>query len=137
MESKTRVKARVKATGASGKSLRHGENVEHHGPQHHSDVTLAWSRRRVYTVQPGNLDKGTDGVINDPTSSVRPHGEYFQRQGLPRSVYKQRKALEMVSKDTLVMVVDTNSGQTTQVPELLRKTGENVQCLTHYRQSRR
>ena len=44
------------------------------------------------------------------------------------------EALEMVSKDTLVMVVDTNRPSYTECPELLRKTGKIV-VFDHHRQS--
>lgn len=40
----------------------------------------------------------------------------------------------MVSKDTLVMVVDTNRPSYTECPELLRKTGKIV-VFDHHRQS--
>lgn len=57
-----------------------------------------------------NLDKKAQIVINDPTSSVRPLMETFsEAKGYPADMFiNSEEALEVVSKDTLVMVVDTN-----------------------------
>lgn len=83
-----------------------------------------------------NLDKKAQIVINDPTSSVRPLMETFsEAKGYPVDMFiNSEEALEMVSKDTLVMVVDTNRPSYTECPELLRKTGKIV-VFDHHRQS--
>ena len=83
-----------------------------------------------------NLDKKAQIVINDPTSSVRPLMETFsEAKGYPTDMFiNSEEGLEMVSKDTLVMVVDTNRPSYTECPELLRKTGKIV-VFDHHRQS--
>lgn len=60
---------------------------------------------------------------------------FSEAKGYPADMFiNSEEALEMVSKDTLVMVVDTNRPSYTECPELLRKTGKIV-VFDHHRQS--
>ena len=133
VESKTRVKARVKAQ-ALQEIIETCENVLIMG---HSitDVDSLGAGIGIYCAAK-NLDKKAQIVINDPTSSVRPLMETFsEAKGYPADMFiNSEEALEMVSKDTLVMVVDTNRPSYTECPELLRKTGKIV-VFDHHRQS--
>ena len=133
MESKTRVKARVKAQ-ALQEIIETCENVLIMG---HSitDVDSLGAGIGIYCAAK-NLDKKAQIVINDPTSSVRPLMETFsEAKGYPADMFiNSEEALEMVSRDTLVMVVDTNRPSYTECPELLRKTGKIV-VFDHHRQS--
>ena len=133
VESKTRVKARVKAQ-ALQEIIETCENVLIMG---HSitDVDSLGAGIGIYCAAK-NLDKKAQIVINDPTSSVRPLMETFsEAKGYPTDMFiNSEEGLEMVSKDTLVMVVDTNRPSYTECPELLRKTGKIV-VFDHHRQS--
>ena len=133
VESKTRVKARVKAQ-ALQEIIETCENVLIMG---HSitDIDSLGAGIGIYCAAK-NLDKKAQIVINDPTSSVRPLMETFSEvKGYPADMFiNSEEALEMVSRDTLVMVVDTNRPSYTECPELLRKTGKIV-VFDHHRQS--
>ena len=133
VESKTRVKARVKAQ-ALQEIIETCENVLIMG---HSitDIDSLGAGIGIYCAAK-NLDKKAQVVINDPTSSVRPLMETFSEvKGYPADMFiNSEEALEMVSRDTLVMVVDTNRPSYTECPELLRKTGKIV-VFDHHRQS--
>ena len=58
---------------------------------------------------------------------------FSEAKGYPADMFiNSEEALEMVSKDTLVMVVDTNRPSYTECPELLRKTGKMVAEVLQY-----
>ena len=82
------------------------------------------------------LRKKAQIVVNDPTSSIRPLMESFSEDnGYPSDMFVNSEiAIEMVSRNTLVMVVDTNRPSYTECPELLRRT-ENIVVFDHHRQS--
>ncbi len=82
MESKTRVKARVKAQ-ALRESVETCENVLIMG---HSITDVDWLGAGIGIYCAARImDKKAQIVINDPTSSVRPlHGNIFRRQRATR-----------------------------------------------------
>lgn len=133
VESKTRVKARVKAQ-ALQEIIASCENVLIMG---HSitDVDSLGAGIGIYCAAT-NLDKKAQIVINNPTSSVRPLMETFTKEkGYPGDMFiASEEALDMVSRDTLVMVVDTNRPSYTECPELLKKTSKIV-VFDHHRQN--
>ena len=132
VESKTRVKARVKAQ-ALQEIMIGCENVLIMG---HSltDVDSLGAGVGIYCAA-RSIDRKAQIVINDPTSSVRPLLETFsQEKGYPEDMFiDSSEALNMVSRDTLVMVVDTNRPSYTECPELLNRTG-NIVVFDHHRQ---
>lgn len=133
VESKTRVKARVKAQ-ALQEIVESCENVLIMG---HSltDVDSLGAGMGIYCAAT-ELGKKAQIVINDPTSSVRPLMECFtEEKGYPSDMFiESEEALEMVSPNTLVMVVDTNRPSYTECPELLKKTA-NIVVFDHHRQN--
>lgn len=133
VESKTRVKARVKAQ-ALQEIIETCENVLIMG---HSitDIDSLGAGIGIYCAA-NSIDRKAQIVINDPTSSVRPLMETFSvEKGYPEDMFiTSDEALEMVSKDTLVMVVDTNRPSYTECPELLKKTSKIV-VFDHHRQN--
>ncbi len=83
-----------------------------------------------------NLGKKAQLVINDPTSSIRPLMDTFTvDKGYPDDMFiDSEMALEMVNRNTLVMVVDTNRPSYTECPELLKRSRKIV-VFDHHRQN--
>lgn len=133
VERNTRVKARVKAH-ALREIMETRENVIIMG---HSltDVDSLGAAIGVYCAAKV-LGKKTQIVVNGATTSVRPLMECFtSEKGYPVDLFiDSHQALEMVSRNTLVMVVDTNRPSYTECPELLKKTNSIV-VFDHHRQS--
>lgn len=133
VESKTRVKARVKAQ-ALQEIMETCENVIIMG---HSitDVDALGAAIGIYCAA-RTIEKKAQIVINDPTSSIRPLMDCFtEENGYPSELFiNSDNALEMVSRNTLVMVVDTNRPSYTECPELLRRT-DTIVVFDHHRQN--
>lgn len=133
VERNTRVKARVKAH-ALHEIMESKENVVIMGHSI-SDVDSLGAGIGIYCAA-RVLGKKAQIVINDPTSSVRPLMECFsEEKGYPDDLFvNSEQALEMTTKNTLVMVVDTNRPSYTECPELLKKT-EAIVVFDHHRQN--
>ena len=133
VESKTRVKARVKAQ-ALEEIIESSENVLIMGHSI-SDVDSFGAGVGIYCAAT-LLGKKAQIVINDPTSSIRPFMEYFSvEEGYAEDMFiNSEEALEMVSKSTVVVVVDTNRPSYTECPELLNMT-ESIVVFDHHRQT--
>lgn len=133
VERNTRVKARVKAH-ALREIMETRENVIIMG---HSltDIDSLGAAIGVYCAAKV-LGKKAQIVVNGATTSVRPLMECFtSEKGYPVDLFiDSHQALEMVSRNTLVMVVDTNRPSYTECPELLKKTNSIV-VFDHHRQS--
>ena len=133
VERNTRVKARVKAH-ALHEIIESRENVIIMG---HSltDVDSLGAGIGIFCAAKV-LGKKAQIVINDPTSSIRPLMECFSvDKGYPEDMFITSEiALEMVSRNTLVMVVDTNRPSYTECPELLKKT-DTIVVFDHHRQN--
>ena len=132
VERNTRVKARVKAL-ALREIMEGRENVIIMGHSL-SDVDSVGAGIGIYCAAKV-LGKKAQIVINDPTSSVKPLMECFSvENGYPEDMFiDSETAIDMTSKNTLVMVVDTNRPSYTECPELLRKT-DYICVFDHHRQ---
>lgn len=132
VERNTRVKARVKAL-ALREIMEGRENVIIMGHSL-SDVDSVGAGIGIYCAAKV-LGKKAQIVVNDPTSSVKPLMECFSvENGYPEDMFiDSEAAIDMTSKNTLVMVVDTNKPSYTECPELLRKT-DYICVFDHHRQ---
>ena len=129
VERNTRVKARVKAH-----ALREIiESREHVVIMGHtiSDVDSLGAAIGVYCAA-RVLGKKAQIVLNEVTTSLRPLVECFtEEKGYPADLFiKNEEALLITNKNTLVMVVDTN----TECPELLKRT-DTICVFDHHRQN--
>ncbi len=133
IESKTRVKARVKAQ-ALQEIMETCENVLIMGHSL-SDVDSLGAGVGIFCAAK-SIGKKAQIVINDPTSSIRPLLETFsEEKGYAFDMFlDSEEAIEMVSPNTLVMVVDTNRPSYTECPELLTRT-KKIVVFDHHRQS--
>ena len=132
VERNTRVKARVKAL-ALREIMEGRENVIIMGHSI-SDVDSIGAAIGIYCAAKV-LGKKAQIVVNDPTSSVKPLMDCFTPEnGYPEDMFiDSEMAIDMTSKNTLVMVVDTNKPSYTECPELLRKT-DYICVFDHHRQ---
>ncbi|MDE6906156.1 MAG: DHH family phosphoesterase [Lachnospiraceae bacterium] len=133
VEKSTRVKARVKAH-ALRETLESRENVIIMGHSI-SDADAFGAAIGIYCAAKV-LGKKAQIVLNTVTSSLRPIKECFTPdKGYPEDMFiNSERALEIVNKNTLVMVVDTNRPNYTECPQLLNK-GLAVVVFDHHRQS--
>ena len=133
VESKTRVKARVKAQ-ALQEIIETCENVLIMGHSI-SDVDSLGAAIGVYCAA-RVLGKKAQIVLNEVTSSLRPLVEGFsEEKGYPADLFiKSEEAILLTNRDTLVMVVDVNRPSYTECPELLKRT-DTVCVFDHHRQS--
>lgn len=133
VERNTRVKARVKAH-ALREIIESRENVLIMG---HSltDVDALGAGIGIFCAA-RILGKKAQIIINDPTTSIRPLMECFSEEnGYPEDMFiDSETALELVSRNTLVMVVDTNRPSYTECPELLKET-DTIVVFDHHRQN--
>lgn len=132
VERNTRVKARVKAH-ALREIIQSRENVIIMGHSI-SDVDSLGAGLGIFCAA-RTLGKRAQIVINDPTTSIRPLMETLSvENGYPEDMFiDSMTALEMVSRNTVVMVVDTNRPSYTECPELLKRTSSIV-VFDHHRQ---
>jgi len=133
VEKMTRVKARVKAHAlremmeSREKVMIMGHNI--------TDVDAFGAAIGIYCAA-RVLGKHAQIVINEVTTSLRPLKEFFtEEKGYPADLFIQsEEALQVVDKNTLVMVVDTNRPNYTECPGLLNKT-KSIVVFDHHRQS--
>lgn len=132
VERNTRVKARVKAL-ALREIMEGRENVVIMG-HNLSDVDSIGAGVGIYCAAKV-LGKKAQIVVNDPTTSVRPLIECFtEENGYPEDMFiDSETAINMTTKNTLVMVVDTNKPSYTECPEILRRT-DHICVFDHHRQ---
>ena len=133
VERNTRVKARVKAL-ALREIMEGRENVIIMGHSI-SDIDSIGASVGIYRAAKV-LGKKAQIVVNEPSSYIKPFIDLFSEEnGYPEDMFiDSETALDMTSKNTLVMVVDTNKPSYTECPELLRKT-EYICVFDHHRQS--
>ena len=132
VERNNRVKARVKAH-----ALREViESREHVIIMGHSltDVDSLGAGIGIFCAA-RVLGKKAQIVINEPTTSIRPLMECFTpEKGYPEDMFINSEiAIEEVSRNSLVMVVDTNRPSYTECPELLTRT-DTIVVFDHHRQ---
>lgn len=132
VEKNTRVKARVKAH-ALRETLESRENVMIMGHSI-SDVDAFGAAIGIYCAAKV-LGKKAQIVLNEVTTSLRPLKELFSPEnGYPEDMFiNSERALELVNRNTLIMVVDTNRPNYTECPQLLER-GNAVVVFDHHRQ---
>ena len=132
VERNTRVKARVKAQ-ALREIMVGRENVVIMGHRL-TDMDALGAGIGIYCAAHA-LGKKAQIVINDPTNSIRPVMDMFDAEhGYPEDMFIESDiALEMVGRNTLVMVVDTNRPSYTECPGLLKRT-DYIVVFDHHRQ---
>ena len=82
-----------------------------------------------------SLEKKAHIVINEVTGSVRPlYDEIVESPAYEADIFlTSEQALDYISDNTMVIVVDTNKPQMTECPELLRRS-KMIAVLDHHRQ---
>ena len=82
-----------------------------------------------------SLEKKAHIVINEVTGSVRPlYDEIAESPAYEDDIFlTSEQALDLVSDNTMVIVVDTNKPQMTECPELLKES-KMIAVLDHHRQ---
>ena len=79
------------------------------------------------------INRGKDAyiVLNGPNESIRNiHGVFSSKEEY--KFISSEEALEMIEKDTLLIIVDTNRPSFTECPELLNKSLRTV-VIDHHR----
>lgn len=132
VEKNTRVKARVKAH-ALRETLESRDNVIIMG-HNISDVDSFGAAIGIYCAAKV-MNKKAQIVLNEVTSSLRPLKECFTpEKGYPEDLFvNSERAMEIINRNTLVMVVDTNRPNYTECPKLLER-GNAVVVFDHHRQ---
>ncbi len=132
IEKNTRVKARIKAH-ALRETLQSRDNVIIMG-HNIGDVDSLGAAIGIYCAA-RTLNKKAQIVLNEVTSSLRPLKECFSpEKGYPEDLFiNSERAMEIISRNTLVMVVDTNRPNYTECPQLLER-GNAVVVFDHHRQ---
>lgn len=133
-EKNTRVKARVKAH-ALKELLLSKEEVLIMGHKL-GDVDSLGAAIGLYRAA-STLDRKARIVINDITAPLRPVIEKFKSDGeYPEDMFfNSSQAMEAVTRNTVVIVVDVNRPSVTECPELLDMS-DYVVILDHHRQTR-
>ena len=127
----TRVKARVKAH-ALKELLMNNDNVLIMGHKI-PDLDAIGSAAGVYRIAVSQ-GKRAHIVLNEVSSSIRPVVERLNAaSGTGDSIFINSEAAEeMMSDNTLLIIVDTNRGSYTECPELLEMTS-SVVVIDHHR----
>lgn len=132
-EKNTRVKARVKAH-ALKEIISSKEQVlvmGHRNP----DVDSFGAALGIAHIA-RDCNKEAHIVLNDVTGSLHPMTSLFEgRPEYPeKMIISPREALELVSQNTVLVVVDVNRPSITECPDLLRMC-KNIVVIDHHRQS--
>lgn len=132
VERNTRVKARVKAQ-ALREIMENRENILIMGHAL-TDVDSLGAGVGIYCAA-RTLGKKAQIVVNNPTSAIRPFiNSFSQEKGYPEDMFiDSEQAIEMMGRNTAVIVVDTNRPSSTECPELLRRT-DCIVVFDHHRQ---
>lgn len=133
LEKATRVKARVKAH-ALREFIENKDKVMVMGHRM-TDVDSFGAAIGIYRAAKV-LGKRAYIVLNEITSSVRPMRESFADNPAyePDMFLKSDQAMEMIDRNTVLVIVDTNRPSYTECPELLNRT-HTIVVLDHHRQS--
>ena len=134
VEKNSRVKARVKAQ-ALREMMMTRDKVICMGHQI-SDVDALGAAIGVFCAA-RELHKECQIVLNSVTSSLRPFVDLFtEENGYPEDLFiDSYEAKEILTKNTLVVVVDTNRPNYTECPDLLEKS-KNIVVFDHHRQGK-
>lgn len=132
VEKSTRVKARVKAQ-ALREIIETKDTVFVMG---HSvaDVDCFGAAIGIFKAATA-IDKKAYVVINEITTAVRPMIEsFYENKDYPEDMFvNSSQAVELVDKNSVLVVVDVNKPSLTECPELL-KLVKTVVVLDHHRQ---
>lgn len=133
VEKATRVKARVKAH-ALREFIESRDKVMVMGHRQ-TDVDSFGAAIGIYRAAKV-LGKRAYVVVNDITSSVRPMKECFEDNPVYETdmFLNSEQAVEMIDRNTVLVVVDTNRPSYTECPELLSRT-PTIVVLDHHRQT--
>ena len=134
VEKNSRVKARVKAQ-ALREMMTTRDKVFCMGHQI-ADVDALGSAIGIYCAA-REVGKKCQIVLNSVTSSLRPFVDLFSKEnGYPEDLFiDSQEAKESQTRNTLVVVVDTNRPNYTECPELLKRR-KNVVVFDHHRQGK-
>ena len=132
VEKQTRVKARVKAH-AFKELLENKDKVIIMGHKM-LDMDAFGAAIGIWRIAT-HLNKKAYILRSDVNPSVRPMIEKFQAPEYPEDLFmSEEKALNSLTNDSLVVVVDVNRPSITEGPSLLKKA-KNIVVLDHHRQS--
>lgn len=133
IEKATRVKARVKAH-ALREFIENKDKVMVMGHRM-TDVDSFGAAIGIYRAAKV-LGKRAYIVLNEVTSSVRPMKDSFTDNPAyePDMFLRSEQAIEMIDRNTVLVIVDTNRPSYTECPELLNRT-PTIVVLDHHRQS--
>ena len=132
VEKQTRVKARVKAH-AFRELLENKDKVIIMGHKM-LDMDALGAAIGIWRIAT-HLNKKAYILRSDVNPSVRPMIEKFKAPEYPEDLFmSEEKALNSLTNDSLVVVVDVNRPSITEGPSLLKKA-KNIVVLDHHRQS--
>lgn len=132
VEKQTRVKARVKAH-AFKELLENKDKVIIMGHKM-LDMDAFGAAIGIWRIAT-HLNKKAYILRSDVNPSVRPMIEKFKAPEYPEDLFmSEEKALNSLTNDSLIVVVDVNRPSITEGPSLLKKA-KNIVVLDHHRQS--
>ena len=132
VEKQTRVKARVKAH-AFRELLENKDKVIIMGHKM-LDMDAFGAAIGIWRIAT-HLNKKAYILRSDVNPSVRPMIEKFKAPEYPEDLFmSEEKAMNSLTNDSLVVVVDVNRPSITEGPSLLKKA-KNIVVLDHHRQS--
>lgn len=132
VEKQTRVKARVKAH-AFRELLENKDKVIIMGHKM-LDMDAFGAAIGIWRIAT-HLNKKAYILRSDVNPSVKPMIEKFKAPEYPEDLFmSEEKALNSLTNDSLVVVVDVNRPSITEGPSLLKKA-KNIVVLDHHRQS--
>ena len=133
VEKNTRVKARVKAQ-ALREFIGSKENVVVMGHKN-TDIDSFGASVGIYRAAK-LMDKKAHIVLGDITASIRPWVNMFiNNKDYDEDMFvNHEEAIELVSENSVVVVVDTNRPKMTECEQLLNQT-ETIVVLDHHKQS--
>ena len=131
VEKTTRVKARVKAH-ALREIIEGKDRVLVMGHQH-TDIDSFGAAVGIFRAS-DSLGKKCSLVINEVPATIRPFVEAFteDRENSPDSVISSDEAVQVCDDNTALVVVDTNTPDYTECPELL-SIAKTIVVLDHHR----
>lgn len=132
VEKSTRVKARVKAQAL--KEIISGKDSVYIMGHRLGDVDCFGAAVGIYRIAK-TMNREAHIVLNEVTTSIQPILELFQNnEEYPEDLfYTSQQAIEHVSDNAALVVVDVNKPSITECPELLRLC-KSIVVLDHHRQ---
>ena len=131
LEKRTKVKARV-ISHALEELIQKAENVMIMGHLN-GDIDSLGSSLGIYRLAK-TLEKDAYIVNNTYGLSLENFVETLKEEGYNDVILEKNQAINMITPDTLLIVVDTHKRSYVEVPELLEKT-EKIVVIDHHRKS--